>query len=177
MPAAPTPPPADEKDWTWVITGHCDECGFDGPSFHRSELPARARTVMNSFASAVLAPGARERPTADIWSPLEYCCHVRDVCTRFEERVRRMQDEDDPLFPNWDQDETAVLERYWEQDPATVSAACRAAGEQMAQRWSSIREDQWQRPGRRSNGSRFTVDTIGTYFMHDLEHHLHDITR
>jgi hypothetical protein len=29
-----------------------------------------------------------------------------------------MLEQDDPLFPNWDQDETAVRERYGDQDPA-----------------------------------------------------------
>ena len=31
------------------------------------------------------------------------------------------------------------------------------------------------RPGRRSNGSVFTVETLGRYFLHDVLHHLHDV--
>lgn len=31
------------------------------------------------------------------------------------------------------------------------------------------------RPGRRSNGSVFTVRTLGQYFLHDVVHHLHDV--
>ena len=31
-----------------------------------------------------------------------------------------MLDHDDPLFANWDQDATAVAERYHEQDPVVV---------------------------------------------------------
>ncbi len=43
--------------------------------------------------------------------------------------------EDDPLFQNWDQDETAVNERYGEQDPATVvNAQLAIAADQFAQR-------------------------------------------
>ena len=34
-----------------------------------------------------------------------------------------MLSQDDPLYPNWDQDETAVADRYAEQDPADVAAA------------------------------------------------------
>ena len=28
---------------------------------------------------------------------------------------------------------------------------------------------------RRSNGSVFTVGTLAVYFLHDVEHHLHDL--
>jgi hypothetical protein len=35
---------------------------------------------------------------------------------------------------------------------------------------------QWARPGHRSNGSVFTVDTFARYFLHDLAHHAWDIT-
>jgi hypothetical protein len=36
--------------------------------------------------------------------------------------------------------------------------------------------DQWERPGRRSDGARFTVESIGRYYLHDIEHHLWDVT-
>jgi hypothetical protein len=35
--------------------------------------------------------------------------------------------------------------------------------------------EQWARPGRRSNGSVFTIETLVQYFAHDLVHHAHDI--
>ena len=36
--------------------------------------------------------------------------------------------------------------------------------------------DQWQRTGRRSNGSAFTVESIGRYHLHDVVHHLWDVS-
>ena len=33
----------------------------------------------------------------------------------------------------------------------------------------------WERRGSRSNGSQFTVATLAGYFLHDVEHHLHDV--
>ena len=41
----------------------------------------------------------------------------------FDRRLELMLSTDDPLFPNWNQDETAVAGRYQEQDPAKVDAA------------------------------------------------------
>ena len=44
--------------------------------------------------SEVLARGdAGERPAPDVWSPLEYGCHVRDVHVLFAQRLRAMLDE------------------------------------------------------------------------------------
>ena len=83
--------------------------------------------------------------------------------------------QDDPLFPDWDQDATALAERYWSQDPVIVGAELAAAAETIARRFEAVGEDQWTRPGRRSNGSVFTVDSIGRYLLHDLVHHLHDV--
>ena len=45
----------------------------------------------------------------------------------YDQRLELMLSQDDPLFPNWDQDETAVADRYGEQDPAEVAAALRQA--------------------------------------------------
>jgi hypothetical protein len=33
----------------------------------------------------------------------------------------------------------------------------------------------WDRPGLRSNGSRFTVASLGRYHLHDVVHHLRDV--
>ena len=41
---------------------------------------------------------------------------------------------------------------------------------------AASRAPQWDRPGRRSNGSVFTVDTLARYHLHDVEHHLHDVS-
>ena len=61
-------------------------------------------------------PGVAQRPRPDVWSTLEYGCHVRDVHRIFAERVRLMLTQDEPRFPNWDQDETAVTDDYASQD-------------------------------------------------------------
>ena len=36
-------------------------------------------------------------------------------------------------------------------------------------------ESTWQRPGFRSDGSEFTVDSLGRYHLHDLVHHDWDV--
>jgi hypothetical protein len=111
-----------------------------------------------------------------VWSPLEYGCHVRDVFRVFDQRLQLMIDEPDPLFANWDQDATALTDRYWEQDPVVVSRDLLEAADEIARRFAGVNEAQWTRTGRRSDGARFTVDSFARYFLHDIVHHLHDVT-
>lgn len=49
--------------------------------------------------------------------PLAYACHLRDVCRVYTERLALMSTQDDPHHPNWDQDATAVEDRYLVHDP------------------------------------------------------------
>jgi hypothetical protein len=171
----PPSPAPDDKDWTWVLREHCPECGFDAASLDRDDIPAIVRSAVAAFVAALDRDDAIVRPSPEVWSPLEYACHVRDVCRIFDMRLRMMLTEDDPVFTNWDQDATALDERYWTQDRSTVAGELAGAAEQIANDFAAVAGADWQRPGRRSNGSVFTVDSFGRYFVHDLVHHAHDI--
>jgi hypothetical protein len=166
----------DGKDWTWVLRAPCAECGYEAASLEPVALPRRVRANAQEWV-AVLAAGesSRARPAPGVWSPLEYGCHVRDVLRVFDRRLTLMLTQDDPLFDNWDQDATALAERYGEQDPAVVSADLVAAAEVIADRFGGVRGEQWSRPGRRSDGSAFSVDSLGRYFLHDIVHHAYDV--
>jgi hypothetical protein len=165
----------DTKDWTWVLAEQCPECGFDAAALPGPGVAERARENAAAWRTVLARPGARDRPAAGIWSPLEYACHVRDVHRVFGGRLERMLTEDDPLFASWDQDETAVRDRYGDQDPATVADELVAAACVMADRFDTVSGDGWTRSGRRSDGARFTVETFGRYYAHDWVHHLHDV--
>jgi hypothetical protein len=167
--------PGDTKDWTWVLERPCPECGVAATDVSREDVPARLRAAADGFARVLGRSDVRQRPRPDVWSPLEYACHVGDVLDLYDERLRRMLDEDDPLYDNWDQDATAVERRYGEQDPATVAPALRASGERLADRFAALPDAQWQRPGRRSDGATFTVLSFAQYLLHDVEHHLWDV--
>jgi len=165
----------DTKDWTWVLDRPCDECGFDSSAFSVDQIPDLIRDNTLSWSQALSSPDAAVRPVPHIWSALEYACHVRDVHDLFDQRVVLMLVQDDPLFANWDQDATAVEKRYGDQDPATVEVELIEAADAVAGRYATVAADQWQRPGRRSNGSGFTVESLGRYHLHDVVHHLYDV--
>src|SRR3954454_15989399 len=98
----------DTKDWTWVLRRACPECGFDAQQFPRERVGTMIRDNAGEWQRVLARPDVRDRPDDVTWSPLEYACHVRDVFRLYDERLRLMLAEDDPLYPNWDQDETAV---------------------------------------------------------------------
>ncbi len=175
MAVEPLAPAPDDKDWTWVLERSCPQCGFDAGALEIADIGHLVRGTAAAFVDELRRPSADEREQSDVWSVLEYGCHVRDVCRLFDERARQMLRHDDPVFLNWDQDETALADRYWTQDRGAVAAALSEAADAVAHTFDGVHADQWSRPGRRSNGSVFTVESLARYFLHDLVHHLHDI--
>jgi hypothetical protein len=166
----------DTKDWTWVLEDACPECGFDARNVLAAEVASRVRATVPVWLEALARDGASVRPRPDVWSTTEYACHVRDVHRLYTRRLALMLEQDDPHFANWDQDVTAVEERYDLQDPALVADELAAASEAMAAAYDAVRDDEWQRTGVRGDGAHFTVDSFARYFLHDVEHHLWDVT-
>ncbi len=166
----------DTKDWTWVLDRPCPECGFDAAAVRREELKNRVYANASAWRRVLERPDVGRRPSPSVWSPLEYACHVRDVHRVFGERVRMMLAVDDPLFENWDQDAAALAGGYAELPPGPLAEELVTAAAAVSRSYAGIEGPQWDRPGRRSNGSTFTVDTLARYHLHDVEHHLHDVS-
>lgn len=167
----------DTKDWTWVLERPCPDCGFDASTTDARAVAGLLRETAAAWPAILEREDARVRPDDHTWSPLEYAAHVRDVFTLYAHRLDLMLTQDDPVFPNWDQDATAIAERYGEQDPAVVATELVAAGHALADAFDAVPEDAWSRPGRRSDGARFTVATFARYLIHDPVHHLWDVRR
>ncbi|MBM7369060.1 DinB family protein [Gordonia hydrophobica] len=165
----------DTKDWTWVIQRQCDECGFDPAQFRRTEIDARIRATADGWRTVLARPDVTTRPDPDTWSPLEYACHVRDVNAVMTERLELMLRTQPVTFADWDQDSAEAEAEYNAQNPATVGDQLEAATTGFAELYRTVGENDWSRQGLRSNGSAFTVETLGIYALHDLEHHRVDV--
>ena len=165
----------DDKDWTWVLERACPQCGFDAASLPLHQAGERLTEAVQQLTGRLQAPDAAKRPSPTTWSPLEYACHVRDTCDLFRERIALVQAVDDPTFTDWNQDATALEKRYAEQDPRVVAAELEVAVTSLLLQLAAIPDGAWDRPALRSNGSRFTLETLVRYLVHDPVHHAFDV--
>ncbi len=174
--ATPQPAQADDKDWTWVLDRPCPDCGADVGALSIDEVVELNRSCAADWAEVLRThPTVAVRPEPDIWSPLEYGAHVRDVFRLFLMRLELMLTEDDPLFANWNPNETQEAERYHEQNPAVVATELLEAATAISDRFAGLSADQMSRVGRRSDGASFTVESFARYEIHDPVHHLWDV--
>jgi len=167
----------DTKDWTWVLDRPCPECGVDVSTVPLDAIPDMIRGNAEAWRVVLADELVARRPSDDVWSALEYGCHVRDVYRLYDVRLARMLSEDDPLYPNWDQDATAIEDRYDRQQPPRVADELESAAFDLARTFETVEGEQWRRTGRRSDGVSFTVESFARYFIHDPVHHLHDVRK
>lgn len=165
----------DTKDWTWVLQRPCPDCGFDPAAVAEDDLSDLIHANTRGWYDALDRRDVAVRPRPGVWSVLEYGCHVRDVHALFAQRLRLMLAQDDPLFANWDQDETAIEKAYDRQRSDEVVVELVEAAADVAAIYAGVHGDDWRRQGRRSNGSVFTVASLGRYHLHDVVHHLWDV--
>jgi hypothetical protein len=173
MPVVP-----DTKDWTWVLQRRCPECGYDASATTRAAAPGLIRdnaAAWRAMLGSRDVADLRTRPRENRWSAAEYACHVRDVYRIYDQRLVLMLEQDDPAFPNWDQDATAVADRYQDQDPGVVSDQLAGAADRIASRFAGLTPAHWERTGSRSDGAHFSVDSFARYLIHDPVHHLYDV--
>lgn len=162
----------DTKDWTWAAEQRCAACGFDPARIAREDISHVLRRTAQAWVSFLGGDRAwRARPDDSTWSPVEYAAHVRDVITLYDERLQLMLSTEDPLFANWDQDAAAT--GYLDEEPAVIAKAIACDSAALAARFESVSD--WGRPGRRSDGAQFTIESFGRYFLHDVIHHAHDV--
>lgn len=161
---------------------HCAECGFDYSETARDDIPAAVRALAPRYRSSLQGhePGRlRARPRPDVWSALEYACHVRDVLKTQRERIELALVEDQPAFAPMRREERVVEDRYNDQEPSDVARELDEAAVALAARFEALDEEGWQRTGLYNWPTRQvrTVEWIGRHTLHEGHHHLLDMER
>ena len=166
----------DTKDWTWVLERPCPECGFDAAAVagDGGRGPrAGHRSAGYRAALARATPRCARAPTSGRrWSTPATCA----TCTGSTPTGSRSCSTGRPAVPQL--------------GPGRHRGrgALRRAG--PAPSWPTSSPPPRRRWPRRTTGSaassgsardgaatapQFTVDSFARYYLHDIEHHLHDI--
>ena len=157
----------------------CKECGFDYNSVPTEAIGPWLRSNAQALLDALSAGDLRARPEPDVWSPLEYTCHVRDVMQIQIGRVARGLAEDTPSFRPMQRDERAARLRYNDQDPVVVREQVLDAAAALADVFDGLTQAQLAR----TVTYNWPVEMIrplrwvGRHTVHELVHHRFDIER
>jgi hypothetical protein len=121
----------------------------------------------------------RSRPAPDVWSVLEYGCHVRDVLLVQRERVLLARRVDCPSLPSMGRDERAGHDGYAEQSPVDVARQLTDAAGLFVNVLDRLAPDDWDRtvvynfpePTERS------LRWVAVHTEHEVRHHRLDVCR
>jgi DinB superfamily len=156
----------------------CAACGIEYRSISVEQarcvieaLPPRYRSALEEVASSRL----RCRPSPDVWSPLEYLCHVRDVFVSHLIRLHRARTEHDPALEPMFNDLRARRLRYVERDPAATLDELDAAVAGLLEEAARFRPEDWARPVHRLPGEGRTALWLLRNAAHEGVHHLGDL--
>jgi hypothetical protein len=158
----------------------CDECGFVYDEVARRDVPDSLRALAGRYEAVLSATTdsvLRSHPVPEVWSALEYACHVRDVFRVQRERVLLALTEDRPAFASMRREERVVEERYNEQRPAAVAGEITEAAQAFAETLEGLDDAAWRRTGVYNYPTTRvrTVEWIARHTIHEGEHHLQDI--
>lgn len=173
MGTAPEPGMPDDRDWTTVLDGGCDECGYR--PHDPLSTDARLAKAAERWSVVLARADVDRRPAPRVWSPLEYAGHCRDLVEVLGDRLEAMLDGQNPTYADFD-GEAAVLEHeYWRAEPGPLAERLSRDAARTRKILARVSGEDWQRTGRRGDGYVFTIASLSQYIIHDVEHHLHDV--
>lgn len=163
----------------------CAGCGFVWDRVPHAEVAARLGETAATFRRLMLPadrpPGwaarAATRPAPDVWSPVEYACHVRDVLLVQRDRLYTILVEDRPTFGPMYREERVELGRYAETEVAEVVGQIEMAAHLAARAFGVLSAEQFARTAVYGypTVSERTVAWVAAQTLHELLHHAADI--
>lgn len=163
------------------MTDPCAGCGF---TYDLRRAASAGQDIRASAADVAILMsnneiGVRSRVRPDVWSPLEYACHLRDVLLVQRERVLAARRANGHDCASMGREERAEHDGYREQDPAAVARQLADAAALFSNVLARLSADDWDRtvlyhyPETRERSLRW----VAVHTVHELQHHLLDIRR
>ena len=111
------------------------------------------------------------RPDPDRFTLREVVAHLADWEPIHLERIRRMQDEENPVMPNIDEEKMAIENDYAHSDPHGSLEWLRGGRVKIAERLKALGGSEWTRPGYREGVGPVTIEVLTTFVVaHDGYH-------
>ena len=159
----------------------CRQCGYVYGSIAAGDIPDTVRSIGDQYCDAILDPQleglVRIRPAPEVWSALEYACHVRDVLLIQRDRAILALVEDRPSYARMYQDERVFLAGYQREDVAEVAAELTMAANLMAKLFEGLSTEQLARRCiyNYPDPSERDVAWLGHHTLHEATHHFDDL--
>ena len=157
----------------------CTQCGFNYDSLTPAEAPVALSAIGEAFREGLAradGEALRRRPQPEVWSALEYACHVRDVLLVQRDRLYLALVEDTPSFARMYRDERAVLARYNDQDPKALEGQIVVVAQLAAGAFAELDDVLWRRSlvYNWPEPEKHDVLWLAAHTVHEGRHHLSD---
>jgi hypothetical protein len=158
----------------------CEECGFSYETLGAQDVAPAISAFGERYRRAMAGTSpdaARRRPAPEVWSPLEYCCHARDVFLVQRDRAVLALVEEGPAFRPMYRDHRVAACRYADQGPEEVLAQLEMAARLLSLLFAGLEPAQWGRTFIYSSGGPHDMTWLGRHTYHEGLHHLMDVGR
>jgi DinB family protein len=171
-PARQALPPLSPEDHV------CDACAFDFAAIDVPDALAAITSLPLQVRSAVAVASdiaLRRRPAPDVWSAMEYVCHLRDVYATYTIRLHRVRTEDSPAVEPMFSDLRAIRFRYAQLPllPVLDELESHIAG--FRDEAATLAPQDWRRTVSRRPEELRTARWLVRQALHEGRHHLADI--
>jgi hypothetical protein len=157
----------------------CLDCGFVWDAVTLPQVRARMAPASTRLAAIFASPAVdlRRRPFPDVWSPVEYGAHVRDVLLNLRDRIIVGLAEDNPSPKPMYGALRVDLGLYQVSSPTDLSLDLASASRLFDQTVAVLSTADGERPifyGWPRPATR-TLCWVAAQALHEVEHHLADV--
>ncbi len=156
----------------------CHACDFDFAAIDVPVALAAIESLPPQVRSAVAAAPdvrLRRRPAPDVWSAMEYVCHLRDVYATYTIRLHRARTEDSPAVEPMFSDLRALRFRYSRLPLLPVLDELESHVIGFRDEAATLAPQDWRRTVSRRPEEVRTAGWLVRQALHEGRHHLADI--
>ena len=128
-----------------------------------ADVPAGLRELVSEASPMALT----RSPGDESWSAFQTLCHMRDAALVYSVRFRWMVFDDDPLLPNYDENNWVAAAKDVPGDVAEIVEEIAASRRDLVRVLTRLPEEAWARAGRHEVAGTIVLEH---YVRHQLAH-------